>query len=178
MKDRPAILIEQAIAANNWTRARKLIRHELKSDPNDHWLLSRLALTYYEQRQYRRALYFEAKALQIAPYCPLAIWRYAGSLEMLGRDKEALKLFRWLLSWREQNLAYGDCGEGILAARSLIADCHYRIACIWERMGQRKRALASYAEHFARRRRGTRSIYPLREVKARYKRLDDQKLRS
>jgi tetratricopeptide (TPR) repeat protein len=178
MKNRPADLIERAIGAEDWAGARKLIRQELKKDPNDHWFLSRLALTYYEQRQYLRALHIEAKALQIAPYCPLAIWGYAGSLDMLGRGKEALKRYRWLLRRGEQDLAYGDCGEGIRAARSLIADCHYRVALILEGMGQRKRALAAYAEHLARRRPGTRSIYPLRKVKARYKRLESQKVRS
>jgi tetratricopeptide (TPR) repeat protein len=175
MKNGSADIIEKAIAVDDWPRARKMIQHELKRDPNDHWLLSRLALTYHEQRQYRRALHFDVKALQIAPYCPLAIWGYAGTLEMLDRDKEALQLFRWLVSLGEQDLAYGECGEGIRAARSLIADCHYRIARIWEGMGQRKKALTSYAEHLSRRQRGTRSIYPFREVNARYKQLVNQK---
>ena len=96
---------------------------------------------------------------------------------MLGRKREALKLYRRLLSVGEQELAYGDRGEGISAARSLIADSYYRVALIWEEMGQRKKALAAYAEHLARRRPGTRSIYPLREVKARYKRLGSRNVR-
>jgi predicted Zn-dependent protease len=171
MQDRPETLIEQAVGASDWVGARKLIRQELKRKPKDHWLLSRLALTYYEERQYRRALHYEIKALQIAPYCPLSIWGYAGTLEMLDRPNEALSLFRWLLSWGEEQLAYGECGEGIRAARSLIADCHYRIARIWEKKGQRKRALAAYSEHLARRGPGTRSIYALGDVKARYKTL-------
>ncbi len=175
MKNSPGDLIERAIDAEDWVKARKLIRLGLKHEPNDHWLLSRLALTYYEQRQYLRALEIEAKALQSAPFCPLAIWGYAGSLDMLGRRKEALKLYQRLLSWGEDDLACGECGEGIRAARSLIADCHYRIALIWEELGQRKKALTAYAEHFARRRPGTHSIYPLREVKARYKRLNGGK---
>jgi predicted Zn-dependent protease len=171
MKDRGGVLIEVAIRIDDWQSARTLIRNALKRDPLNHWLLSRLALTYYEQKQYRRALHYDIKALQIAPYCPLAIWGYAGTLDMLERSKEALVLFKWLVSCGEPDLAYGDCGEGIRAARSLIADCYYRIAQIQEESGQRKKALAAYAEHLARRRRGTRSIYPLREVRARYKKL-------
>jgi len=158
--------IEQAIARDEWLRARRLIRLALSRKADDHWLLSRLALTYYEQRQYRRALNYELKALQIEPYCPLAIWGYAGALAMLERHKEALQLYRWLISWGEDRLAYGPCGEGIQRARSLIADCFYRIARIQERMGQRKRALQSFNEHLSRRKRGTRSIYPLKAVKA------------
>lgn len=90
---------------------------------------------------------------------------------MLERRKEALQLYRWLISWGEGELAYGQCGEGIQRARSLIADCFYRIALIQERMGQRKRALKSYKEHLSRRKRGTRSIYPLKAVKAKMKAL-------
>jgi tetratricopeptide (TPR) repeat protein len=125
-----AKLIEKAVQAEDWAAARSLIKTMLRPSPKDHWLLSRLALTYYEERQYERALYWEAMALQEAPYCPLAIWGHAGSLEMLGRSAEARVLYRWLLSWGEEELAYGDCGEGIRKARSLVTDCHYRIARI------------------------------------------------
>ena len=164
---RAARQIESAIARDQWETARRLIRRWLRRSPNDHWLLTRLALTYYEERRYQTALKYELRALQSAPYCPLVIWDYAGTLDMLGRRKEALKLFKWLTSWGEDELAYGDCGEGIRAARSMIADCHYRIARIFEKQGQRKKAVAAYKEHLSRRTRGTRSIYPLSEVKRR-----------
>ena len=106
-------LIEKAIKDDDWIGARRLIKAELKRDPRDHWLMSRLALTYYAQRKYERALHWETKALQEAPYCPLTIWGYAGTLEMLGRQRESVALYRWLLSWGEKELAYGDCGEGL-----------------------------------------------------------------
>ena len=160
--------IERAIAAGDWKKARKLIQTHLRRDPNDHWLLSRMALTYYEQRQYRRALKFDLMAFKIAPYCPLAIWGYAGSLEMLGSGKKALQLYRRLLNRGEKNLAYGECGEGLRAARSLIADCHYRIARIFEKIGHRKRSLAAFASYISMRQQGARSIYSLRDAKARY----------
>ncbi|MFZ0274335.1 MAG: hypothetical protein WB524_07880 [Acidobacteriaceae bacterium] len=168
MKETLGQAIERVLEAEDWVGARKLIRAGLRSKPDDHWLLSRLALTFYEQGQYRRALDLDLKALQIAPYCPLAIWGYAGTLEMLGRTREARILFQWLVSWGEAKLAYGECGEGIRWARSLIADCYYRIGLIWEEKGQKKRALRSYAEHLACRERGARSIYPIREVKRRF----------
>ena len=161
-------LIEKAIEAEDWVGARNLIAVELRRNPKDHWLLSRLALTFYEQREYEKALYWDAKALQEAPYCPLAIWGYAGSLEMLGRRRESVALYRWLLSWGEKELAYGDCGEGIRRARSLMADCHYRIARIWEEKRQWKRAAAKYDTYLSRRKDRWGSIYPIRDVKARY----------
>lgn len=161
--------IEDAIQLEDWEKARQLVRKELRRHPEDHWLLTRLALTYYEQRDYRNALRFDIKALQKAPYCPLAIWNYAGTLNMLGKNKEALALYRWLISWGEEHLAHGECGEGLPRARSMIADCHYRIAGILDDQKQRKRALKALDQYISLRRRGVRSIYSLRKAKDHYK---------
>jgi len=133
-----------------------------------------MGLTYYEQRRYRQALAFDQRAWRLAPHCPLVMWDYAGTLDMLGRKKEALVLFRRLLNRGEQRLAHGPCGEGVRWARSLMADCFYRIATILEEQQQRKRAFHAYTEHLARRKRGAQSIYPLRDVKRRYKALASQ----
>jgi tetratricopeptide (TPR) repeat protein len=171
---RAARQIEEALQRDNWEKARLLIRQWLRREPKNHWLLTRLGLTYYEQKQYKRALHYELKALQIEPYCPLVVWDYAGTLDMLGRKKEALSVYRWLTSWGEERLAYGPCGEGIRAARSLIADCFYRIGAILEEQGQRKRAVAAFREHLSRRTRGTRSIYPLSKVRRRYAKLSSR----
>jgi tetratricopeptide (TPR) repeat protein len=167
MKHEQWKLIEKAIQADDWTGARRLILAWLKNDPKDHWLMSRLALTFYEQRKYEKALHWGAMALQEAPYCPLAIWGYAGSLDMLGRTRESLVLYRWLLSWDEEDLAHGECGEGVRWARSLVTDCHFRIARIWEERRQWRRALSEYEKYLIRRAKGSKSIYSLREVRSR-----------
>ncbi len=86
--------IEAEMAQQDWLKARRLIREGLRRKPGDHWFLTRLALTYYEQRQYRRALHYDLKALNVEPYCPLAIWGYAGALDMLQRRREALQIYR------------------------------------------------------------------------------------
>ena len=113
------------------------------------------------------------RALQIAPYCPLAIWDYAGTLDMLGRRKKALSIYKWLISWGEDRIAHGECGEGIAFARSLIADCYYRIAHIYKQTRQPRKAIAAYRQHFSRRKPGIRSIYPLLQVKREYRALVD-----
>jgi tetratricopeptide (TPR) repeat protein len=164
---RAAAMIERAIAANDWPKARRLIREGLRKERDNHWL-TRLSLTYYDQKQYRKSLQYVTQALQIAPYCPLAVWDYAGTLDMLGRKKRALQVFQWLISWGEKRIAYGQCGEGIRFARSLIADCYYRIARIHEDRRERGKTLQAYRQHLLRRKRGVRSIYPLPEVRRRY----------
>jgi len=74
--------IERAISREKWKEARRLVRAELKEKPNSHYLLTRLGLTYCEERAYRRSLSYSQKALRLAPLCPLALWDYAGSLQM------------------------------------------------------------------------------------------------
>ncbi len=164
---RAGTMIESAIAAEDWRHARRLIREELRNRRDDHWLLTRLALTYYEQRQYKKSLLYVVEALQIAPYCPLAVWDYAGTLDMLKRKKKALQIYRWLISWGEDRIAYGECGEGKRSARSLIADCYYRIAGIHEYRRERDKALRAYKQHLLRRKPGVRSIYPIALVRRR-----------
>jgi tetratricopeptide (TPR) repeat protein len=165
-------VIERAIAAHDWAQARRLIRKGLRNNSDDHWLLTRLSLTYYEQKHYKKALQYSVRALRLAPYCPLAVWDYAGTLDMLKRRTRALQIYRWVISWGEDRIAYGECGEGIRSARSLIADCYYRIGCIHEDRRDRRKALNAYRQHLRRRRLGVRSIYPLAEVKRRMARLN------
>jgi hypothetical protein len=52
MSTRTGKLIEKAVQAEDWVDARSLITTELRHEPKGHWLLSRLVLTYYEQREY------------------------------------------------------------------------------------------------------------------------------
>ena len=56
-------------------------------------MISRLALTHYEELEYEKALELDQQALALAPSCPLALWGYAGSLEMLSRE-HALKIYQ------------------------------------------------------------------------------------
>ena len=157
--------IEKAIRADNWPRARALIRSALKYEPNSHWLVTRLGLTYYEQRQYKRALRFSEKALALAPQCPLVLWDYAGCLDMLDRLEEAIAIYRRLVRRGVGRLACGDCGEGKAWAKGLIADCHYRLAHCYRDVGNMTKAVASYRCYLALRSSGYRSIYSVVKVR-------------
>jgi tetratricopeptide (TPR) repeat protein len=158
--------IEERIAEDDWTGARKLIRAELKKTPNSHWLLTRLGLTYYEQKQYARALHIEERALRISPRCPLVLWDYAGSLQMLKRHKEAVAIYSRLIRRGARSIAYDECGEGLAWARGLVVDCHYRRGESYQALGRKRDALADLVKHLDGRGPGCRSIYPLGEVRA------------
>ena len=157
--------IERLISAEDWPAARRAVRAKLRSSPNDHWLLTRLGLTYYEERRYKQALKYSLCALAEVPSCPLALWDYAGSLEMLDQPEAALKVHLLLVGRGIQQIAFGDCGEGLAWARGLIADCHYRMAHCYTALQRPKMAIKSLKSHIGLRGPGCRSIYSLVTVR-------------
>ena len=153
--------IEALIRAERWAGARGLIKKRLKKEPTNHWLLARLGLTYYEQRQYERALACEEEALRIEPNCPLALWDYAGSLQMLRRHREALDIYEKITQRGAERIAVGQCGEGLAWANGLVADCYYRMMDSLDALGDEAGATAMLVKHLDMRGPGCHSIYPL-----------------
>ena len=157
--------IEYYIKTDQWAMARKVITKALQKTPKDHWLLSRLSLVYYEQKKYREAIKLDKKAFAIAPDCPLVIWGYAGSLDALGFYKDAISMYKKIVSKKIEVLAYGDCGEGIRYAKSLVNDSFYRIAKCYKKNGNIKNAEKFYQMYLGGRKNKIRSIYNIAEIK-------------
>lgn len=157
--------LESAIAEGKWSKARGLIKRFLKSEPKNHWLLTRLGLTYYEQFDYPQALSLEKEALSLKPDCPLVQWDYAGTLQMLDRPREAIKMYDRILRRDVESLAYDECGEGRARARGLRADSLYRAAQCYELLGDRKKAAALIDLALAERGPGCQSIHPISQLR-------------
>jgi tetratricopeptide (TPR) repeat protein len=151
--------IESLFAREKWVEARRLIQQGLKREPKSHWLLTRLATTYYEERRYAKALDTSKRALRLAGDCPLVLWGYAGALAALGRNDKALRIYDQLLHRGVRDIATGNCGEGRAWARGLIADVHYQSALCYRKLGQTKKARSSIRKHLLARGPGSKSIY-------------------
>ena len=156
--------IEGAIAADDWARAEALLAKVLERRPESHWCWARLALVCHEQRQYGKALEHSQRALGLAPRCPLALWEKAGALDALGREREAIAVWKGLLSRGVRDIAYGRCGEGKRWAESLLNDCRYRIAFALFELGDSRMAARFIRGHLLRRKRGLSSCYSRREA--------------
>ena len=157
--------IENLFRRGEWKKARREITKELRRSPDDHWLLTRLAMTHSEQRRYDKALEISEKAVAFAPRCPLALWDYACCLDMTGKHQKAITIWKKLLRRGLLAIARGDHGEGIPWARSLLNDCRYRIALSYRKQGAVGLACRYLRRHIAERSRSTRSIYTLADVK-------------
>lgn len=156
--------IEALLEKKDWENARKAVLKELEVEPDSHYLVSRLALTYYEQRQYETALHYSQESMKLAPHCPLVLWNYAGALEQTGHEREAIRVWKRLLRRGIERIAHGPCGEGIRQAESLLNDCRYRIGKTYYFLDRPVLAWRYMHAHLTHRRRGLPSIYSRADV--------------
>jgi tetratricopeptide (TPR) repeat protein len=160
-KGKTMTAIERSLAEKNWKEARALIQDELLFQPMDHWLWMHLGLTYHEEHEYEKAVQCSKRAVQLAPNCPLALWHYAGSLDMAGQGASALPIWIMLLSMDIEDVASHDHGEGMDWALQLLNDVHYRMGRYYERIGKKELATESFRKYLHNRGHGVGSIYDL-----------------
>jgi tetratricopeptide (TPR) repeat protein len=157
--------IGRALTAKDWTRARTLLHEELVFAPADHWVWMHLSLAYYEDRQYEKALLCSKRAVELEPQCPLALWHYAGCLYMSGHEDAARNVWTVLLHTDLEEIAYGDCGEGMDHAMRLLNDVHYRLGQYYLWKGEAELARTSFEKYLHNRAHGVESSYDEKLVK-------------
>ena len=103
--------INSLFRRNAWEAARKLLEAERKKKPEDHWVLTQLGVTFYEEKRYRDALELFKKSLAIVNDCPLTLWNLAGALDALGNHSQAKEIYIWLLQAKTSPAARSVLGE-------------------------------------------------------------------
>ena|ERR1022692_4267473 len=127
--------INELFEKEQWAQARKLIQEEFRESPGEHWLLDRLSVTYYEEKDYGKALVFAKKAYELAPDCPLVLWDLAGTYSALGQTQDAINTYAALIRMYPAKFRDDDCGEGAEWGSSLLLDCFFRIAVCFQKLG-------------------------------------------
>lgn len=169
-------LIDSLIMCEMYDEAIVLLRRELRQDKDNHWLLAELSTCYHEKREYEKSLECIERAMGIEPECPLVLWHYAGALSSCERDSAALVIYMSLINRGVKKIAYGKCGEGLEAARSLVNDCRYRVGCIYYDQRNLTEAAKWFSEHLENRPKAD-SIYNKRHVKGYLRRCTRAKLK-
>src|SRR5436305_1817161 len=80
-----------------WEEARDILERERERNPDSHWVLTQLGVTFYEQLKYRDALKIFVASLNLLSDCPLTLWNLAGTLDSLGKHADAMRIYSWLL---------------------------------------------------------------------------------
>jgi hypothetical protein len=156
--------INDLIEKEQWDAARATIKSELAKFPDHHWLLDRLALTYYEERRYEEAFSIIERAFEKLPTCPLVLWDYAGTLDALGYSLKAKNIYNLIIGRTVESLATGECGEGLDWAKALYADAIFRTGVCYRNLGIDYLAIKYYREYLGWRSEGYGGIYDPRDV--------------
>lgn len=156
--------LNELISKGDWASAIRLVKRKLKLEPYSHWLYTRLSSLYYEKREYEIALKYAILAHEIKPNCPLVLWDYAGALYMVGAYKEAITRWKKIISQGVDNIANGECGEGLQWARSIINDSHYKIANALINLNKYHKAKQHLVIYFDGRKKKSKSIFSLKQA--------------
>jgi tetratricopeptide (TPR) repeat protein len=155
--------ISDLIESEQWEKARALIEKELEKEPDNHWLLTQLGETYYEQRQYKRALGLFLKSLDIVGDCPLTLWHLAGTLDALGYPAGALRLYTWLL--KSRRTAEDDpCWESAEWTDALKTDCVFRIGVCFQHLNRKDKAERCFRQYIDLLLAGVTGSYPIEDA--------------
>src|SRR5437667_9074470 len=96
-KDKLGGRIDGLFARREWGEARRLLEKEREKDPENHWVLTQLGVTFYEQHRYREALKLFQASNKLVADCPLTLWHLAGALDAVGKHAEAAKVLAGLI---------------------------------------------------------------------------------
>jgi tetratricopeptide (TPR) repeat protein len=130
----------------NWAEARALLKRELEKEPENHWLLTQLGVTYYEQQQYKAALKIFLESYKILDDCPLTLWNLAGTFDALGESKKAIAIYTWLLE-SAKSPADDPCWESKAWTDRLKTDCVFRLGVCFQKQGKRSVALDCFRQY-------------------------------
>lgn len=145
--------------------AKKILQDELKTYPNEYWLLTTLSNVFYELKDYNSALEFSERALSIESSDYLVINNHACILSVMeGKEEEAIELFKKIIFTELDKIAFGKYGEGIRWAKSLVNDCRVRLALVYLSINEKLRAMKYLDDHLANRERGVFSNFTKKEI--------------
>lgn len=162
--------IEDLLAQEQWTAARRLLQRDLLDDPDNHWLLTQIGSTLYEQRKYRDALKWLHRSSQIVPDCPLTLWHLAGTLDALGRSSDAVAIYLWLLT-SKTSADQDPCWESVKWSDSLKTDCLFWLGISFEHMNRSDTAELCFRQYINLLLIGMTGSYPLEEAAKKVRRL-------
>jgi len=158
--------INGLFAKEEWAKARPLLEAELLKRPDDHWVLTQLGVTFYEQRHYEESLKMFLKSKEIVPDCPLTLWNLAGAFDALGKHADAINLYTWIVECTKS--PEGDpCWESKQWADALKTDSVYRLGVCFQNLGNSPAAEFCYRQHVDLVLAGLEGLYSIEDTRRR-----------
>jgi tetratricopeptide (TPR) repeat protein len=146
-----------------WEQARNILEVAREQSPRDHWVLTQLGVTFYEQHKYEDALKLFLASRDIVDNCPLTLWNHAGTLDALGKHTEAMQIYTWLL---QSNKSPDDdpCWESKEWTDGLKTDCVYRLGVCFRHLGKKQEAEHCFRQYVNLLLEGVEGTYSIGDV--------------
>jgi len=149
---------------NKWQEAKSLLEKEVKKYPEEYFLITSLAKVCYNLKLYKESLKHSVKAMELEPNDVLVIYDYGCALASLDKNSEAIEQWERIIKKDIDEIAYGDFGEGLRWAKSIVNDSRYRMAISALELGNLERAKELIKEHLENRKRGIYSDFTRKQV--------------
>lgn len=156
--------IFECFDTEDYAKAKRLLKKELENHPEEYWIVTNLAIVYYESGDFKKALEYSNKAMEMAPNDPLVLNYHAPILRVNDRFQEAIDTWMKVMNMSEEELANSRFGEGVKWAKSLVNDIRYNLGNAYSLLDDYATAVKYYQEHLSNRKRGMYSIYSKAEV--------------
>ncbi len=162
--------INSLFQQNAWKEARKLLEIEHEKDSEDHWVVTQLGVTFYEEKKYRDALQLFRKSLEIVNDCPLTRWNLAGALDAVGDQSGAKEIYIWLLR-AKTSPEHDPCWESPEWADAIKHDAVFRLGACLQSLGEKKKAETCYRRYLDLLLAGGNGMYSAEDVTAKIRSL-------
>ena len=90
-------------------------------------ILSQIAASYYDEKNYKKAYVYDRRAWMCNKKNAIHLANLAADLEMMGWHEKAIVLSKGIINWRIDKICKYT-GVGIRRAKSIKNDCRYRIS--------------------------------------------------
>lgn len=109
---------------SDWTGVIKMLKRYAIRYPNEYYIYQQLAATLYLESiaQYQLAFHYAERAMKLESNDDLNIYTYACALYYVGQLETSFEYFMQIINKDIQEIAYGEHGEGLRYAKSLIRD--------------------------------------------------------
>ena len=124
----------------------------------DYWVLVEYGNAMYELREYNEALEIAYRYMKIEPNDPYCIFHYSLILRANKEPSRAINYLKKILNKSLEELSYGQFGDGIREAKTLINDTRYLLALTYFEEDNLKKSLELYNKHLENRQRGISSM--------------------
>jgi len=157
--------IERLLDESKWNQAISKLQIELQKQPGHHWFKARLGYAFCKTHRWLEAKRVLTSAHASNPKCPLVLWELGMLSLESNQPQDAIMWFKNILATDIDDLAFGECGEGMRPARSLSIDSKCGVGTAYTYLRNRRQAIMWYQKHLDSRTRGIFSVFDRREIK-------------